>query len=337
MNKKIIAGVVVAALVVVGIAVWLNGRNNDDKNQLTLHGNVDIRQVSLAFEESGRISALMVDEGDRVSAGQVVAMLDTHALKIQEKQAQARLDAEKQTVREQQSGARPEEIAQVKAQLASAQAQLIKANEDLSRIQRIASSTGGRGISKQELDTAKNNQSVAQANVKERQASLELMVKGVRTEQREAAIAQVKALEADLELLRYRISQAELRSPVDAIVRARLQEPGDMTSPQKAVYTLALTEPKWVRVWVSESDLGRVKSGMAAQVVTDSFPDKPVSGKVGYISSVAEFTPKSVQTEELRTNLVYEVRIVVSDPDNVLKMGQPATVNINTASVNSGN
>ncbi|CNI05074.1 HlyD family efflux transporter periplasmic adaptor subunit [Yersinia vastinensis] len=337
MNKKIIAGVVVAALVVVGIAVWLNGRNNDDKNQLTLHGNVDIRQVSLAFEESGRISALMVDEGDRVSAGQVVAMLDTHALKIQEKQAQARLDAEKQTVREQQSGARPEEIAQVKAQLASAQAQLIKANEDLSRIQRIASSTGGRGISKQELDTAKNNQSVAQANVKERQASLELMVKGVRTEQREAAIAQVKALEADLELLRYRISQAELRSPVDAIVRARLQEPGDMTSPQKAVYTLALTEPKWVRVWVSESDLGRVKSGMAAQVVTDSFPDKPVSGKVGYISSVAEFTPKSVQTEELRTNLVYEVRIVVSDPDNVLRMGQPATVNINTASVNSGN
>ncbi|RXA98063.1 MULTISPECIES: HlyD family efflux transporter periplasmic adaptor subunit [Yersinia] len=337
MNKKIIAGVVVAALVVVGIAVWLNGRNNDDKNQLTLHGNVDIRQVSLAFEESGRISALMVDEGDSVSAGQVVAMLDTHALKIQEKQAQARLDAEKQTVREQQSGARPEEIAQVKAQLASAQAQLIKANEDLSRIQRIASSTGGRGISKQELDTAKNNQSVAQANVKERQASLELMVKGVRTEQREAAIAQVKALEADLELLRYRISQAELRSPVDAIVRARLQEPGDMTSPQKAVYTLALTEPKWVRVWVSESDLGRVKSGMAAQVVTDSFPDKPVSGKVGYISSVAEFTPKSVQTEELRTNLVYEVRIVVSDPDNVLRMGQPATVNINTASVNSGN
>ncbi|CNH97330.1 putative membrane fusion protein (MFP) component of efflux pump%2C membrane anchor protein YbhG [Yersinia frederiksenii] len=337
MNKKIIAGVVVAALVVVGIAVWLNGRNNDDKNQLTLHGNVDIRQVSLAFEESGRISALMVDEGDRVSAGQGVAMLDTHALKIQEKQAQARLDAEKQTVREQQSGARPEEIAQVKAQLASAQAQLIKANEDLSRIQRIASSTGGRGISKQELDTAKNNQSVAQANVKERQASLELMVKGVRTEQREAAIAQVKALEADLELLRYRISQAELRSPVDAIVRARLQEPGDMTSPQKAVYTLALTEPKWVRVWVSESDLGRVKSGMAAQVVTDSFPDKPVSGKVGYISSVAEFTPKSVQTEELRTNLVYEVRIVVSDPDNVLRMGQPATVNINTASVNSGN
>lgn len=336
MNKKIIAGVVIVALAAAAFAVWLHGRNDDDKDHLTLHGNVDIRQVSLAFEESGRISTLLADEGDKVSAGQAVATLDTRALRIQEKQAQARLDAEKQTVREQQSGARPEEISQAKAQLASALAQQTKAREDLSRIQHIASSTSGKGISRQELDMARNNLSIAQASVKERQASLELMVKGVRKEQREATVAQVKALEADLELLQYRLSQAKLRAPVNAVVRARLQEPGDMTSAQKAVYTLALNEPKWVRVWVSESDLGRVKSGMNADVVTDSFPDKPVSGKIGYISSVAEFTPKAVQTEELRTNLVYEVRIVVTDPDNVLRMGQPATVTINTPSAQSG-
>lgn len=87
------------------------------------------------------------------------------------------------------------------------------------------------------------------------------MIKGVRTEQRKATVAQVKALAADLELLQYRISQAELRAPVNAVVRARLQEPGDMTSAQKPVYTLALTEPKWVRVWIDEGDLGRIKSG----------------------------------------------------------------------------
>ncbi len=335
MNKKIIAIGMIVALLAVAIIVWLNGRNDDDKHHLTLHGNVDIRQVSLAFEESGRISALMADEGDKVLAGQVVAKLDTRALKIQEKQAEARLDAEKQSVREQQSGARPEEIVQAKAQLASAQAQLTKAREDFSRIQRISSSTAGKGVSKQELDTARNNLNIAGASVKERQASLDLMVKGVRTEQRKATVAQVKALAADLELLQYRISQAELRAPVNAVVRARLQEPGDMTSAQKPVYTLALTEPKWVRVWIDEGDLGRIKSGMDAEVVTDSFPDKPVPGKIGYISSVAEFTPKSVQTEELRTNLVYEVRIVVNDPENVLRMGQPATVNINTTVTNS--
>ncbi|QGY33201.1 HlyD family efflux transporter periplasmic adaptor subunit [Pantoea cypripedii] len=336
MNKKVIAGLVLIVLAAVIVAVWLSNRHGGDRNQLTLQGNVDIRQVSLAFEESGRISTLSVDEGDKISAGQIVARLDSQALQIQLKQAQARLDAEKQTVREQQSGARPEEIMQAKAQLASALAQQTKAKADLTRIQHISLNTKGKGISQQELDTTKNNFSMAQASVNERRASLELMLKGVRTEQREATVAQVKALEADLELLQYRISQTELRAPVNALVRARLQEPGDMTSAQKAVYTLAISDPKWVRVWVSESDLGRVKSGMNASVTTDSFPDKPVSGKIGYISSVAEFTPKSVQTEELRTNLVYEMRIIVNDPDNVLRMGQPATVTIQTPSVNSG-
>ena len=98
-------------------------------------------------------------------------------------------------------------------------------------------------------------------------------------------------------------------------------------------FSLALTEPKWVRVYVSEPDLGRIRPGMEARVFTDSHPDRPVDGKIGYISSVAEFTPKSVQTEELRTNLVYEVRIVVSDTDNVLRLGQPATVRISTGAV----
>ncbi|HBT4732697.1 TPA: HlyD family efflux transporter periplasmic adaptor subunit [Klebsiella quasipneumoniae subsp. similipneumoniae] len=330
MNKKIIVGAVAAVLLITAGAYWFLKRGDNNQSYVRLHGNVDIRQVSLAFENSGRISSLAVDEGDRVKAGQIVATLDTEALKIQEQQAIAQLDVQKQTVREQQAGARPEELAQARAQLTSAEAQLEKATEDLSRIQRISSSTGGKGISKQELDAAKSNLRIAQASVRERQASLALMEQGVRSEQREASAAQVRATQAQLALLQYQLSRAELRSPVDAVVRARLQEPGDMTSPQKAVFTLALSAPKWVRVWLNESDLGRVKTGMPAEILTDSFPDKPVKGKVGFISSVAEFTPKAVQTEELRTNLVYEVRVIVDDPDNVLRMGQPATVTINT-------
>ena len=302
MNRKIIVGAIAAGLFIAAGAYWLVSKD-DDKSHLTLHGNVDIRQVSLAFENSGRIHSMSVDEGDHVKAGQVVATLDTEALKIQEQQAIAQLDIQKQSVREQQTGARPEELAQARAQLSSAQAQLQKATDDISRIQHISASTGGKGISKQELDTARSNLRIAQASVKERQASLVLMEKGVRSEQREASAAQV---------------------------RARLQEPGDMTSAQKSVFTLALSAPKWVRVWLNESDLGRVKTGMPAEIMTDSFPDKPVKGKVGFISSVAEFTPKSVQTEALRTNLVYEVRVIVDDPDNVLRMGQPATVTVNT-------
>ena len=147
-----------------------------------------------------------------------------------------------------------------------------------------------------------------------------------------AAEAQLKASEAQLAQLRHQIDLGRLRAPTDAVVRSRLREPGDMVTSQVPVFTLALTKPKWVRVYVGEPDLGKIKPGMAAQVFTDSHPDRPIAGKVGYISSVAEFTPKSVQTEELRTSLVYEVRVVVEDPGNVLRLGQPATVRLTVGS-----
>lgn len=329
MKKFIVAGLL-TALVIAGVAWRLVGHSTSDPANITLHGNVDIRQVSLAFNESGRVKQLLVQEGDRVKTGQVLGYLDTESLEIQARQATARLAAQEQSVQEQQAGARPAEIAQARAQLSSAQAQRLKARQDLQRIQRIAGDTGGKGISQQELDTARSNLQVAEASVRERQASLNLMQEGARAEQRKATLSQADALKADLELLNYRLSQGELHAPVDAVVRARLVEPGDMASPQKSVFTLALDDPKWVRVWLSESDLGRVREGMTANVTTDTHPANPVKGKVSYISSVAEFTPKSVQTEDLRTNLVYEVRVLVDDPENTLRMGQPATVVIAT-------
>ena len=142
------------------------------------------------------------------------------------------------------------------------------------------------------------------------------------------AEAQLKAAQAQLALLRHQIAQGELQAPADAVVRSRLLEPGDMATPQRPVFALALTQPKWVRVYVGEPDLGKVRPGMAARVVTDTRPDRPVAGKVGYISSVAEFTPKTVQTEELRTSLVYEMRVLVEDPADALRLGQPATVHL---------
>jgi HlyD family secretion protein len=112
------------------------------------------------------------------------------------------------------------------------------------------------------------------------------------------------------------------------VVRARLLEPGDMASPQRPVFTLAITQPKWVRAYVAEPSLGRIKPGMKASVSTDSAPGRAIPARVGYISSVAEFTPKTVQTEELRTSLVYEVRFLVDDPDDQLRLGMPATVHL---------
>lgn len=333
MNKKLIAVVlVVIAVVIIGFWAWKYNNKNQKDNVLTLYGNVDIRQVSLAFEQSGRIEKLLVQEGDKVKAGQVLAALNTNALHIQAKQAQAQLKAQQEAIVKQDVGARPEEISQAKAQLASAQAELDKTNKNLQRLQILVSSTDGRAISQQELDYAKSNKDSAEAAVRERQANLELIIKGARQEDREATKAQYEVTKANLDLINYNLTQAELNSPVNAVVRARLQEVGDMTTAQKAVYTLALTDPKWIRVYVNEQDLSSIKMGGTAQVIRDSNPNQPINGKIGYISSVAEFTPKTVQTEEIRTTLVYEVRVYVNDPNDQLKMGQPVTVNVPLAS-----
>ncbi|NUF11188.1 HlyD family efflux transporter periplasmic adaptor subunit [Acinetobacter oleivorans] len=329
MNKKLIAVVlVVIAVVIIGFWAWKYNNKNQKDNILTLYGNVDIRQVSLAFEQSGRIEKLLVQEGDKIKAGQVLAALNTNALQIQAKQAQAQLKAQQEAIVKQDVGARPEEISQAKAQLASAQAELDKTNKNLQRLQILVSSTDGRAISQQELDYAKSNKDSAEAAVRERQANLELIIKGARQEDREATKAQYEVTKANLDLINYNLTQAELKSPVNAVVRARLQEVGDMTTAQKAVYTLALTDPKWIRVYVNEQDLSSIKMGGTAQVIRDSDPNQPINGKIGYISSVAEFTPKTVQTEEIRTTLVYEVRVYVNDPNDQLKMGQPVTVKV---------
>ena len=335
MKKIIIAGIVVMVVIVAITAYWAMNKDEDSVNELTLYGNVDIRQVSLAFEGSGRIKALNVQEGDRVQEGQVLAVLDTQALEIQAKQAQAQLVVQQQAVDEQDAGTRPEEIAQAKAQVVSVQAQLDKATKDLQRYQALFNSTGGKAISKQEIDGAQSNVNTAIASVKERQANLVLLEKGARKEDRTAAKAQVDVTKANLDLMQYKIAQSQLRSPVNAVVRARLQEVGDMTTAQKTVYTLALTNPKWVRVYANEADLSEIKIGSTAQVIRDSKPSQPIQGTIGYISSVAEFTPKTVQTEDIRTTLVYEVRVYVQDPNDQLKMGQPVTVKMAKASAHT--
>lgn len=325
MKKPLIAlGLLV--VLALGAWVWMHHRDKGQDGTLVLYGNVDIRQVSLAFDGSGRVAEMKVDEGDAVKTGLVLATLDTQTLTLQAEQAQAQIGVQQQNLLRLKNGARPQELAQARSSLSAAQAEAARAQKDLARLQGIADSTSGRGISEQELDHARTAVQVANAQSAQQHEALRLTEIGPRKEDIAAAEAQLKASETQLALLQHQISQGQLVSPSDAVVRSRLLEPGDMATPQKPVYALAITEPKWVRVYVSESDLGKVKPGQSARVTTDSAPDKPVAGKVGYISSVAEFTPKSVQTEELRTSLVYEVRVIVEDKDNVLRLGQPASV-----------
>jgi HlyD family secretion protein len=181
-------------------------------------------------------------------------------------------------------------------------------------------------ISRQAFDTTQAASEEADAKVELNRKAYELEVKGPRKEDLDQAEAQLHADQAQLALMRQQLADAQLVAPFDAVIRSRLMEPGEMASPEKPVFSLAIINPKWVRTYVSETELGRIFPGMSASVAADSFPTKRFAGWIGFISPVAEFTPKSVETSELRTSLVYEVRVFVKDPTDELRLGMPATV-----------
>ncbi|MGR4869756.1 HlyD family efflux transporter periplasmic adaptor subunit [Variovorax sp. LARHSF232] len=328
MNKKpLIAAAVILLAGAAALAWWLQ-RTPDARSELVLYGNIDIRQVSLAFNGSERIARLAVEEGDPVKAGQVLGQLDIRTLQLRAEQSRAQIAVAQQALARLQTGSRPEEVAQSRSQVAAAEADAKLAQQQLERVQSIGQSTGGRAVSQQDLDAAQARRKVAQAQLENARKAQQLVVTGPRKEDIAQAQAQLEASRAALALLDHQIAESTLKAPIDAVVRARLMEPGDMASPQRPVYTLAITDPKWVRAYVAEADLGRIRPGMAARLVTDSHPDQPLEGRIGYISSVAEFTPKTVQTEELRSSLVYEVRVLAEDAGDRLRLGMPATVRI---------
>lgn len=337
MQKKLVIALLAATLVGFGAWYYVHTRG-DQGGDLVLYGNVDIRQVSLAFTGSERIGEMRVEEGDTVKAGQVLATLDSRALKLQIDQANAQVAVQQANVLRLRNGSRSEEIDRASAQAAASKAQVDLAATQLRRLQTIrANSSGGRAVSQQDLDNAAAQLKVRQAQWEDSQKALRLARIGPRAEDIAQAEAQLQSARAQLALLQHNLDETELRAPQDATVRSRMLEPGDMASPQRAVYALAITTPKWVRAYINESQLGHIRPGLPARVTTDSHPDAPVQGQVGFISDVAEFTPKAVQTAELRTALVYEVRIIVDDKDNRLRLGMPATVRFAQADlVNDG-
>ena len=333
MNKKVLL-LIVAAVLVIASVVYLVSR--DDRNDaLVLHGNVDIRQVELPFAESERIAEVLVREGDHVTAGQVLARLQTTRLVPRVQQAEARVAAQTQALLRLQNGTRPEETAQVRAALAAAEAEAANARSQYERTKGISESSNGRAVSEQDLEAARAVLRTTEAQVQSHRKALELALAGPRAEDIAAAEAQLEGARAELALLERQLEDAELIAPTDAIVRNRLMEPGEFATPQRPVLSLAVTDPKWVRAYTPESTLGSLRTGMTASVTTDSFPDAPLKGSLGFISSVAEFTPKTVQTEELRTSLVYEVRVFVEDPENRLRLGMPATVRFDLSNEDS--
>ncbi|HEY0942037.1 MAG TPA: HlyD family efflux transporter periplasmic adaptor subunit [Steroidobacter sp.] len=327
MPRKILPLAVVVLLAVALLAYWVLGRDRDS-DAIELQGNVDLRQIELPFSDSERIAEVLVEEGSRVKAGQVLARLDTGRLLPRVAQAEAQVAAQREVLRKLRNGARPEEVAQARAAFAAAKAEAANAMSQLQRLRSISEESKGRAISPQDLEAATAAARMSEAQAESAGKALELTLAGPRQEEIAQAKAQLDAAEAALALLKKQLADAELVAPTDGVIRNRLMEPGELATPQRPVFALSVTTPKWVRAYLSELELSRVAIGAPARVTMDSAPDAPLSGTVGFISSTAEFTPKTVQTQELRTSLVYEVRVFVDDPDDRLRLGMPATVTI---------
>ncbi len=325
--KKILVPVLLLGVAAAAVILqpW---RTDETSDEIVLYGNVDLRQVALAFKGSERVQEMRVEEGDSVVPGQVLAVLDTTMLTLRIRQARAQVRVQQEGLNRLVAGSRPQEIAQTEAASNAAQAELNQARQQLQRVRNINVETDGQAVSQFDIESAEARFAIAEANLNRAQQVQALSIDGPASEDIARADAMLEAANAELAVLEQQLEDAQLRAPIAAIVRSRLLEPGDMASPQRPAYNLAITQPKWVRAYISEVNLGRVLPGQSASVTTDSHPEQSLQGTVGYISSVAEFTPKSVQTEDLRTSLVYEIRVRVEDPDNRLRLGMPATVRL---------
>lgn len=270
-KKTVLIGAVILSVFFL-IAGWNAYQQNSDDKELILYGNIDIRQVNLSFRVPGRLQKMLLEEGNAVKVGDVVAVLDEEPIKNR--------------------------LNQAKAQLEQARVQLNNAER---RYKRNISLCNTDTISQQQCDDILASRDEAVANV----AYMESVLAEAETNYRDT----------------------KLYAPSNGIILVRIQEPGTMLSEGSPVYTLSLNEEMWARSYIQETDLGKFKIGTKVEIMTDSTP-KVYHGHVGFISPQAEFTPKTIETTGLRTDLVYRTRIIIDDPDDFLKQGMPITIKV---------
>jgi HlyD family secretion protein len=296
-------------------------------NVLALSGNVDIRQVDLGFRLGGRIAAIPEEEGARVTLGETLAQLDTQPLKDQLAVDEAQIASTSAQLEKQRNGNRSQDIGQAEARLAELRAQRVKAQEDLDRRATLVASGA---ISKAVFESTRAQLLAADAQVQGAEQSLSLQRAGARREDILAAQAQRAQAVAQRDKTLNDMADSDLHAPNDGVILTRAREPGAIVQTGETVLTLTIDPPMRVRAYVDENDLGRISAGMAVEVSVDSAA-RLYHGSVGYIAPTAEFTPKTVQTRDLRADLVYRLRVIIDDPDDGLRQGQPVTVSIPAA------
>ncbi len=288
---------------------------------LRLSGNIEATEVGISFKIPGRVIRRLVDEGDKVHKDQLIAVLDTADLEAQAALRRAELALARAALDELNAGSRPQEIDAAEANMAAALVEKNRLRTELGRSRRLFE---GKMISQEEYDRAAAAAGVAADRYRQASEQFKLVKAGPRKEQIQQGRARVEQAEAALRVAEVQLGYAEIRSPLDGIVLSKNVEQGEYVAPGTPVVTVADMVNVWLRAYVDETDLERVKFRQPADVTADSLPGKVYHGRVAFIAQEAEFTPKTVQTEKERVKLVYRIKIDIQNPDMELKAGMPA-------------
>lgn len=323
MRKRLV--IILSVVAVLSIAGWFIYQQftATPKRILTLQGNIDIRQVNVGFRVTGRVKEMKLEEGDVVHGGDLIATLDDVPYQDQVRLAEAQVAQAQANYTKMVNGYRPEEIEQAKAQLAQAKANYQNALRYFERQDALQQS---HVISKSDYDNALASRDSLKGQVDLAEANLNLELAGNRVEDIDSAKAQLDNSKANLATAQQNVADCQLFAPVDGVIITRAVEPGTIVSTSSVIYAICQNAPVWVRTYVDERDLGRIYPGMKALVYNDTDPNHPYVGQIGFISPVAEFTPKNVETRELRTDLVYRLRVIITKPDRYLRQGMPVTL-----------
>ncbi len=303
------------------IMLWGFQNKSEHKKNIKLSGNVEITDVEVSFKIAGRVDKRLVDEGDFVQAGQLIAVLDTSELMHEVELKQADVAAAEANLLELVNGYLPQEIARADAQRDKAKANLTLQEADFLRQQQLFQQ---QVISTREFETSKSLFDKAQAEYVEYSEYYNLLRNGTRAEKISKAEADLQQAKQSLVISEIRLGYANLYSPISGYVLSKNVESGEYVSPGTPIVTIGNLDNVWLRAYINETELGLIKLGQTVDVKTDTFPHKTYPGRISFISSQAEFTPKNVQTQTERVKLVYRVKIDIANPHQELKAGMPA-------------
>jgi len=289
---------------------------------LVFYGNIENRTQDLSFRFLGTIQSIAKDEGESFSKGEPLVNLDTTALQYQLDNLNAQIMAAKATLAKLTKGYRIEEIAQAKASVEETKAALAGAKDVYIRQEKLYKLDA---TTQQNYIAAKSQYDQANANYDKATSYYDLIYKGYRAEDIEVQKATVMALVAQAKSVEHDIHDATLYAPTKGTVLARYKEPASIVSAAQSILEIALEDEYWVKAYVDEPLLGKITQGTSMLIYTDSRKE-PYEGSIGFISPVAEFTPKNIETTELRPDLVYRFRVIIKNPDSHLKQGMPVTI-----------